>query len=760
MLCSTAGLFPEMGLTMSEDRTILLVEDEALVAEDTAKQLQDKGYRVVVVGNGEKAIETIRARTNEIHLVLMDVDLGRGMDGTEAAREILKDHDVPILFLLSQAEKKFIEKTADLFSYGYIVKDSGITVLQASVNMAFKLHEAHRKRRQAEEKLQASELFNFALFQYNPIQIVIVDREGRIVKANLAKRQSGDRVPLIGDLMYRDYAGKHGIDMRGELMACLASGKPVRFPELPYGDKILDISIAPFSEGAIITSQDITERVRTTEKMRLSEQRLALAQKAANAGVWNWDGDSKRLSLSPELHAIFGKTPDDPESLVDIWKNFVHPEDRKAVRSRFETALAGRNPVEDEVRILRPDGRVRWLRVLGNAIYDASGKPVRMDGICLDITDQKFREDVRTAVYEIAEVALRAETLEEIFKALHQTVGRIIPAENFYIALYDSEKKQLSFPYYVDEYDEQPLPQPIGRGLTEYVLFHGEPLHATPQKTVELETAEKIVLIGAPSADWLGVPLKIHGRTIGVMVVQTYMAGATYKAEDLDILTFVSGQAALSIERKRAEKALQQLVKQKEILMRELQHRTKNSLALISSLLGLEKENLADTRAREIFSKTRSRIGSIAAVYERLSDSVNYDQVDLHVYVREIAEALVRSFAPEAGNVRLKTKLEEIRLDPKRAVPVGLILTELVMNALKYGLPGKAAGEIRLELKKTDGRIVLGVTDNGSGFPKGFDFNNVAGTGLTIVRMLAEQLDAQLDFASKHGTCIQLSFNH
>jgi PAS domain S-box-containing protein len=744
---------------MSKGRSLLLVEDEALVAADEAKQLKDEGYRVIVVGNGEKAIETIRARADEIQLILMDVNLGKGMDGTEAAREILKDHDVPILFLSAHTEKHVVEKTADISSYGYVVKDSGMTVLQASVNMAFKLHEAHLKRQEAEEKLRASELFNFALFQYNPIQTVIVDRDGRVVKTNLAKRQSRDRIPQIGDMMYRDYAGKHAIDMRGELMVCLASGKPVQFPELPYGEKVLHISIAPFSEGAIITSQDITERVRATEKVRLSEQRLALAQKAAGAGVWNWDAVTKRLVMSPELYAIFGRAPDDPEDPGEIWLKSIHPDDTKAARRRLEAAIANKNPVEDEFRIVRRNGQVRWLRVMGSAIYEASGKPVRMDGICLDITDYKFREDVRAAVYEISEVALRAETLEEIFKALHKIVSRLIPAENFYIALFDPEKKILSFPYYVDEYDEQPPPQPIGRGFTEYVLFHGEPLHATPQKTEELEKSGEVVLIGAPSADWLGVPLKIHDQTIGVMVVQTYVAGATYTAEDQDILTFVSGQAALAIERKRTETALQRLVKQKEILMRELQHRTKNSLALISSLLGLEKENLTDARSREVFSKTRSRIGSIATVYERLSDSVNYDSVDLHVYVQEIAEAILRSFAPETGNVRLKTKLEETKLDPKRAVPVGLILTELVMNSLKYGFPGKAMGEIRLELKKTDGRIVLDVADNGTGISKDLDFNNANGTGLTIVRMLAEQLDAELNFSVDHGTRIQLSFN-
>ena len=574
------------------ERTLLLVEDEALIAEDEAKQLVAEGYKVIIAVNGEKAIDLFRSGEKQIDLVLMDINLGKGLDGAETAREILKIRDVPVLFLSSHTEKEVVEKTGDITSYGFVVKDSGITVLQASVNMAFKLHRATLKRREAEEKLRASEMFNFALFQFNPIPTVIVDREGRIVKTNLAQRESGSRLPSVGDLMYRDYAGKHGIDMRGELMACLASGKPAQYPELPYENKILNVAIAPFSGGAIITSQDVTERVLAAKKVRLSEKRLALAQQAAGAGVFNWERSTNRLTLSPELYAIFGKDPDDPEDPSRAWDSVIHPDDAPALTRRVEEAIKQKIPLEEEFRIIRPDGQVRWLRMMGNASYDESGAVVRRDGICLDITDYKFRDDVRTAVYEISEVALRAETLEEIFKTLHQIVSRLLPAENFYIALYDPEKKMLSFPYYVDEYDEPPPPQPIGRGYTEYVLFHGEPLHATARKSEELEKAGEVVLIGAPAADWLGVPLKIRGQTIGVMVVQTYVAGALYRDEDQDILMFVSGQAALSIERKRSENALQQLVKQKELVMRELQHRTKNSLALVSSLLGLEKENL------------------------------------------------------------------------------------------------------------------------------------------------------------------------
>ena len=133
-----------------------------------------------------------------------------------------------------------------------------------------------------------------------------------------------------------------------------------------------------------------------------------------------------------------------------------------------------------------------------------------------------------------------------------------MPARNFYIALYDPEAGLLSFPYFKDEYDEPPAPQPLRRGLTDYVLRHGEPLLADPAKFLELERSGEVESIGAPSIDWLGVPLKARDKTIGVMVVQTYTEGVRYKEEDRDMLMFVSTQAAVAIERKRAEETLRE----------------------------------------------------------------------------------------------------------------------------------------------------------------------------------------------------------
>lgn len=122
-----------------------------------------------------------------------------------------------------------------------------------------------RRHRTLVKQLREKEEFNFALFQYNPITTVVVDRQAKVVKTNLAKRTSGDRIPDIGDIMYRDYAAGHELDMHAELMSCMATGTTRMYPELRYGTKVLCVTIAPFPAGAIITSIDITAAKQAEE---------------------------------------------------------------------------------------------------------------------------------------------------------------------------------------------------------------------------------------------------------------------------------------------------------------------------------------------------------------------------------------------------------------------------------------------------------------------------------------------------------------
>ncbi len=129
----------------NKKQTILLVEDDFITAEVEIAQLKQRGYNIVHAANGETAIELIDDENNEINLILMDIDLGSGMDGTEAAAIILTKKDIPVVFLSSHNEPDIVEKTEKISSYGYVLKNTGITVLDASIKMAFKLFNANKE---------------------------------------------------------------------------------------------------------------------------------------------------------------------------------------------------------------------------------------------------------------------------------------------------------------------------------------------------------------------------------------------------------------------------------------------------------------------------------------------------------------------------------------------------------------------------------------------------------------------------------------
>jgi two-component system, cell cycle sensor histidine kinase and response regulator CckA len=173
-----------------------------------------------------------------------------------------------------------------------------------------------------------------------------------------------------------------------------------------------------------------------------------------------------------------------------------------------------------------------------------------------DVADYLREETIRLAAQRIAEIALTAETIEEVFAAIHGVVAELMPASNFYIALYDADRDVLSFPYFVDEVDGPQLPKKAGRGITEYVLRTGKPLLATPDVFDELVRRGEVTLIGGPSVDWLGVPLVADGQTIGIVAVQSYTEGVRFTQTHVEILQFVSTQMAMAVARRRAEQAL------------------------------------------------------------------------------------------------------------------------------------------------------------------------------------------------------------
>lgn len=191
-----------------------------------------------------------------------------------------------------------------------------------------------------------------------------------------------------------------------------------------------------------------------------------------------------------------------------------------------------------------------------DVFYDETGNVAGLVGAYVDITDRKRAEKVQAALYRISEASQTAADLNALYHQIHTIIAGLMPANNFYIALYDPQAGVITFPYYADEQDPAPPPKQPGHGLTEWVLNTGEPLLATAETFKAMLAAGQVEQIGSPSVDWLGVPLKTQQGTLGMMAVQTYTESVRLGPADQDLLLFVSTQAAMAIERKRAAEAL------------------------------------------------------------------------------------------------------------------------------------------------------------------------------------------------------------
>lgn len=179
---------------------------------------------------------------------------------------------------------------------------------------------------------------------------------------------------------------------------------------------------------------------------------------------------------------------------------------------------------------------------------------------------QKQAEQVQAAIYRISESASTTEDLDQLFLSIHQIIGELMPAENFFIALYEPGSNSLSFPYFEDQFDKKPEPYPLAHGLTEYVLNTGVPLLAPKERYEQMIANGDILAMGTPAVDWLGVPLKVKEKIIGVVVVQSYTEGVRFGKPEIDILTFVSSQIAMAILQKQAEISLRHQLRRQAAL--------------------------------------------------------------------------------------------------------------------------------------------------------------------------------------------------
>ena len=237
-----------------------------------------------------------------------------------------------------------------------------------------------------------------------------------------------------------------------------------------------------------------------------------------------------------------------------------------------------------------------------------------------------------------------------------------------------------------------------------------------------------------------------------------WVASFEGEGDDRNATSFVGTVDDIS-ERKRAEEQIKASLAEKEVMLKEIHHRVKNNLQVISSLVGLQADGSKDEAVRQVLQDVIYRVRSMALVHEKLYQSANLAHMDFAEYTRSLLNYLWRAHGAAAAAVRLTLDLEPVSLPADTAVTCGLILNELAVNALKHAFQGRADGEVTISLHSgTDRQIRLCVADNGVGLPVGFDWRQTRSLGLRLVQMLSRQLDATVEVSSGYGTRFEIVF--
>ncbi len=261
--------------------------------------------------------------------------------------------------------------------------------------------------KRARDTLRASEEWSRALFEHNPIETIIVDNDARVIGYNLAKEKSGDRLPNIGDAMYRDYAANHTIDMHKELLECMSLSRSGEFPEQKYDDKYLHIRIAPFSNGAIITSINITEQKKAELALSESEERYRTLAENIPDLIYSLDKDGKILAVNKASKRY---EYEDYEIIGQPFIQYIHPEDQDRVLKSFYESINTRREYTHglQFRLVTKSGFARWVELNAHMRFDQDGRYFQGEGVCRDITEQKQLQNQLQQIQKMEAIATLA----------------------------------------------------------------------------------------------------------------------------------------------------------------------------------------------------------------------------------------------------------------------------------------------------------------------------------------------------------------
>ncbi len=725
-------------------KKILYIEDEAILAMDTSRKLKGSNFDVKHVLSGEAALELIE-QGEQFDLVISDIDLGEGrLDGPKTAEQILKTRDIPVIFLTGHSGKEYVDKVKKITRYGYLLKNSGDFVLKSSIDMAFELFEANQKltkefteRNLAEEKIREKDIqfrklsihvadliFQFTRRPDGTYYVPIASEGIKNVFGCLPEDVLDDFSPIARVIFPDDsarvirdieYSATHLSEFICEFRVQIP-GKPIQWNySRSTPEKLADGSITWYGFSA-----DITERKKTEDKINQTQLLLRSSiESPQDMIILSIDKQYNYLYFN-EFHknvmeTAYGKNV---EIGMNLLESMTNEADIKKAKLNYDRALNG----ESHITIQEYGDLDRYYyETRYNPIFNEKNEVIGATAFSANVTE---RMKIEKALQE-SEMRLK-----DFVDSMGEWAWEV---DRKGIYTYSSSKSKNYLGYSPNEI--------IGKGPVDFM----------PK-----EEAERIMQIfteaaakKAPIKDLENLNIDRNGNKVwlltnGVPILDDRGELTGYRGVDKDITN-----------RKISEEKINALLEEKETLLLEVHHRVKNTMNTMISLLGLQAQGQPEI-VKIALEDAEKRFQGMSGLYEKMYKVREYTSIQAKEYIKELVEKIVEYF-PRKKKLQMDlSKISNIAVNSRLAIPLGLIVTEFLTNIMKYAFPEDREFNptplLRVALEKgNDGQVTLTVADNGVGLPKDIDLNKPSGLGLTLIQALVRQLKGEIKIPDNSG---------
>ncbi|MBI4670817.1 MAG: GAF domain-containing protein [Chloroflexi bacterium] len=521
------------------------------------------------------------------------------------------------------------------------------------------------------------------------------------------------------------------------------------------------------------TQSALAEASRLAERERLAANELkALTRRLTGEGWQDFMQQHGEVRVEAARPNVSGGRSEIPE-LTRAAETSSLVVSKENGRSALALPIVVRGEVIGTIGLEDYDAKHEWSEDRIGIINDV----VENLGLALDnarlYSESQRRVTELDALNRISQAITTELELDSLLKTVGDQVREIFDVQNIYIALYDKNTQRIALPYFInDSKPAQVEPIRFGEGITSEIIRTRRPLLMN-ERTDQKMAALGAKVYGNPARSYLGVPIFVGEEVTGVISIQSTSREGAFDDANVRLLETIAAAIGAAIQnaqlygamqqevvvRQRAEEEIKLSLKEKEILLKEIHHRVKNNLQIITSLLNLQSAQIKDAEAATMFRESQARVRSMALIHEKLYQSKDLARIDFDGYVRDLMVYLFRSYAANPDQIRTEMDTSNLFLGIDTAIPCGLIISELVTNSMKYAFPDGRRGHIYIGLHpQEDGNLALRVADDGIGFKDDFDWRESDSLGLQLVSTLTAQLHGTIQVSGKEGTSFVLTF--